>query len=195
MLASRHFYSDHAFRQGIKSPVEFVLGAVQSVYRRYGDTDAEYRPLPQQLLVDRLSAMGQDLFAPPNVKGWPGGRAWLNTSTLLARDNFAGALAMGTLWGEVPSKPTQKASAAMPNRAVPPMAFDAARLLQEEAISRPEEIVRVLLDLHVPGGIGPAARTRLVAYMTEGQPVGAALAQRVRETVHAILSMAEYQLA
>ena len=26
-------------------------------------------------------AMGQELFAPPNVKGWPGGKAWLNTST------------------------------------------------------------------------------------------------------------------
>ncbi|HLJ96321.1 MAG TPA: DUF1800 domain-containing protein [Gemmataceae bacterium] len=195
MLASRHFYSDHAFRQRIKSPVEFVLGAVQAVYRRYADADAEYRPLPQQLLVERLSMMGQELFTPPNVKGWPGGRSWLNTSTLLARDNFAGALAMGTLWGEMPPKLTQKASTAMLDRPVPPKAFDAARLPQEEAIARPEEIVRVLLELHVPGGIGPAARSKLVAYLAEGQPVGSALAQRVRETVHAILSMAEYQLA
>ena len=45
-----------------------------------------------------LGSMGQRLFEPPNVKGWPGGPSWLNTSTMLARDNFAGALAMGTLW-------------------------------------------------------------------------------------------------
>ena len=98
ILASRHFYSGHAFRQRIKGPVEYVLGAVQAVYRRYGEEEADYRPLPQQVLVGRLEAMGQQLFAPPNVKGWPGGRSWLNTSTVLERDNFAEALAMGTLW-------------------------------------------------------------------------------------------------
>src|SRR4029077_11846962 len=32
MLASRHFYSSHAFRQRLKSPVEYALGAVQAVY-------------------------------------------------------------------------------------------------------------------------------------------------------------------
>ena len=110
ILASRHFYSDHAFRQRIKGPVEYVLGAVQAVYRRYGEEDADYRPLPQQVLVGRLGAMGQHLFAPPNVKGWPGGPSWLNTSTMLERDNFAGALAMGTLW----SNPTPESTAAMP---------------------------------------------------------------------------------
>ena len=43
MLASRHFYSEHAFRQRVKSPVEYVLGAVQAVYRRY---DERRRGLP-----------------------------------------------------------------------------------------------------------------------------------------------------
>src|SRR5208282_379690 len=33
-------------------------------------------------------AMGQNLFAPPNVKGWPGGEVWINSSTLLARKQF-----------------------------------------------------------------------------------------------------------
>ena len=47
-----------------------------------------------------LELMGQQLFAPPNVKGWPGGQAWLNTSTVLARSNFAQALAMGDLWND-----------------------------------------------------------------------------------------------
>ncbi len=35
MLSSRHFFSDYAFRQRIKSPVEYVLGAVRAVYREY----------------------------------------------------------------------------------------------------------------------------------------------------------------
>src|SRR5262249_12417580 len=106
MLASQHFSSGHAFRQRIKSPVEYVLGAVQAVYRRYSEDEADYRPLPQQVLVHWLNAMGQTLFAPPNVKGWPGGQAWLNTSTVLERDNFAADLATGTVWGYPLASPT-----------------------------------------------------------------------------------------
>ena len=64
-----------------------------------------------------LGAMGQHLFAPPNVKGWPGGPAWLNTSTLLERDNFAAALAMGTLWSSPAPESTAAMAAAAPLRA------------------------------------------------------------------------------
>jgi uncharacterized protein (DUF1800 family) len=189
MLASRHFYSGHAFRQRIKSPVEYVLGAVQAVYRRYREDEADYRPLPQQVLVHWLTAMGQTLFAPPNVKGWPGGQAWMNTSTVLERDNFAAALAMGSLWTNSPSDTTA------PPTQTPPLAFDPARLIQEEKTNRPEDVVRALLDLYVPGGVRPEAQAKLTAFAAEGKPAGPALGHRVRETVHAILTMAEYQLA
>jgi hypothetical protein len=43
-------------------------------------------PLPLAFL---LRSLGEDLFSPPNVKGWPGGDAWINSSTLLARKQFA----------------------------------------------------------------------------------------------------------
>ncbi len=43
-------------------------------------------------LPGAMRNMGQDLLAPPTVKGWDGGTAWINTSTLLARINFANAL-------------------------------------------------------------------------------------------------------
>jgi hypothetical protein len=202
MLSSRHFYSAHAFRRRIKSPVEYVLGAVQAVYRRYKENEADYRPLPHQRLVGRISAMGQVLFAPPNVKGWPGGRSWLSTSTLLARDNFAAALASGSLWTESSPGPT----AALPpdertdksvasEDSVPPKALDPARLLHEEGVRRPEDVVRVLLDLYLPGGVRLAARAKLINFTAEGRPTGAALDRRVREAVHAILTMPEYHLA
>ena len=187
MLGSRHFYSDHAFRQRIKSPVEYVVGAVQAIYRHYEERDPDYSPLLHGVLVSHLSAMGQSLFAPPNVKGWPGARTWLNTSTMLERDNFAGALALGTLW----TRPTSTSNEA----SSPAKALDPARLLQEEKVSSAEDIVRVLLDLYVPGGVRPEAKTKLVAFLTEGKPTGFALDRRVRETVHAILTMPEYQLS
>jgi len=180
VLASRHFYSGYAFRQRVKSPVEYVLGAVRAVCHHFDEGEADAKPLPPQVLVPRLAAMGQRLFAPPNVKGWPGGRSWLNTSTVLERTNFAAALAVGTLWMK---------------GAVPPPAFDPARLLHEEKASRPQDVVCVLLDLYAPGGVHPASQAKLVAFVAEGKPTGAALDRRAREAVHAILTMAEYQLA
>jgi hypothetical protein len=212
MLASRHFYSGYAFRQRIKSPVEYVVGAVRAVYRAYDEQDADYRPLPQQALVNRLGAIGQELFAPPNVKGWPGGRYWLNTSTVLERDNFAEALATGKLWNDLPfgqdavrnsfSAPAQPSygpvgsvSTGIRDIAAPPRAFDPARLLEEESVSRPEDVVRVLLDLYMPGGVRPEAREKLVTFVAAGMPVGNDLGRRVRAAVHGILTMPEYQLA
>jgi uncharacterized protein (DUF1800 family) len=191
MLASRLFYSDHAFRRRVKSPVEYALGAVLAVYRRYDEAEADYRPLPQQVMVHRLTAMGQTLFAPPNVKGWPGGRTWLNTSTVLERDNFAAALATGALWTDPPAHLGSETS----EEAAPPRAFDPARVLEEEKVTRPEDVVRVLFDLYVPGGVRPEARAKLVSFLAEGKPNGAALAGRVREAVHAVLTMPEFQLA
>jgi hypothetical protein len=211
ILASRHFYSDHAVRKRVKGPVEYMLGAVRAVYRRFDEGQPEYRPLRQQVLVGWLGGMGQQLFAPPNVKGWPGGRAWLNTATLVQRANFAATLADGTLWTDPATgsagaatgagfalrdmAPSPAVPAESPQEVPPPLALDPARVVREEGASGPEEIVRVLLELHLPGGVRPEARTRLVAFVAEGRPSGAALERRVREAVHAIWTMPEYQLA
>jgi uncharacterized protein (DUF1800 family) len=64
ILRSRHFFSEHAYRQRVKSPVEYVLGVVRVVKPDVAPRD----------LVNSLEQMGQSLFAPPNVKGWVGGR-------------------------------------------------------------------------------------------------------------------------
>ena len=40
-----------------------------------------------------MAPMGQLLFYPPNVAGWPGGTSWINSSTLLNRINFTNAAA------------------------------------------------------------------------------------------------------
>ena len=62
--------------------------------------------------------------------------------------------------------------------------------------AKPEDVVRILLDVYLPGGVGPQATVRLVEFVKRGNPArGAALDRRVRETVHAIVSMPEYQLA
>jgi hypothetical protein len=47
-----------------------------------------------------MAAMGQDLLAPPSVKGWDMGQAWLTSGTLLERYRFAEGLAVGGTAGK-----------------------------------------------------------------------------------------------
>jgi hypothetical protein len=175
MLRSRHFFSDHAYRQRVKSPVEFVLGATRAMGQNL---------VQPRALATRLEAMGQQLFAPPNVKGWEGGRSWLNNATVLARHNFAQALALGQINLADPD-PTRSLA----------VAVDPAAILRLERITEPEPTVALLADLLLDGILSTAARARFVAFVTEGNPQGDARDQRIRETVHAIMTMPEYQLA
>ena len=68
----------------VKSPVEIVVGTLRQLDIAPDDT------LPLALAV---AGMGQNLFAPPNVRGWPGGDVWINTNTLLARKQFLDRIA------------------------------------------------------------------------------------------------------
>ena len=63
----------------IKSPADLVVGAMRQFAISVND------PLP---FVFLMRALGQDLLSSPNVKGWPGGEAWINSTTLLARKQF-----------------------------------------------------------------------------------------------------------
>jgi uncharacterized protein (DUF1800 family) len=82
LLRSNVFYSNRAYRALVKSPVEFVVGS----YQLFGVKQSDPAALPA------LRRMGQVLFHPPNVKGWDGGAAWLNSQTVLTRENFASSL-------------------------------------------------------------------------------------------------------
>jgi uncharacterized protein (DUF1800 family) len=82
LLRSNVFYSARTYRALVKSPVEFVVGS----YQLYGIDTVD---LPTLGVLNR---MGQTLFHPPSVKGWDGGIAWLNSQTVLTRENFASTL-------------------------------------------------------------------------------------------------------
>ena len=79
LLLSPAFWAPENRGALVKSPVELVVGTLREFEVRVPD------PLPFAFL---LRTLGEDLFSPPNVKGWPGGEAWINSSTLLARKQF-----------------------------------------------------------------------------------------------------------
>ena len=79
LLTSEAFWEEGNRQSLIKSPVDLVVGTM----REYG-----MRPMDLRPAVFACAALGQNLFAPPNVKGWPGGEAWINASTLLGRKQW-----------------------------------------------------------------------------------------------------------
>ena len=74
MLTSPQFWASENRGVLIKSPVELMVGTI-----RLFDL-----PISDSLMLPRYSRrLGQNLFDPPNVKGWPGGTRWITTNSLV----------------------------------------------------------------------------------------------------------------
>jgi len=104
LLASELFHRAAHRRNRVAGPVELLTGTV----RRLGARVAA------RTVAEAAAEMGQALFRPPSVKGWDGGRAWIDAGTWVARHNSLVALAragvedraglhvdLGALFGEL----------------------------------------------------------------------------------------------
>jgi len=80
IFESDWFYNPKNMGAKIKSPVELMAGMMRSL-------DVRLENDLSLLFVQRI--LGQTLFNPPNVAGWPGGKSWIDNSTLMVRLNLA----------------------------------------------------------------------------------------------------------
>ncbi len=78
ILGSQLFYSAQARGRKVRSPVELGIGLLRCLNGSANTFE----------LTTDLEEIGQGLFFPPSVKGWDGGRTWINSSTLLGRSNM-----------------------------------------------------------------------------------------------------------
>lgn len=86
IFRSADFYFSSFISQQIKSPVQWLIQTTKILEI----------PLPDARVIENsMASLGQVLFAPPNVKGWDGGRAWISASSLLYRYNLASYLLSG----------------------------------------------------------------------------------------------------
>jgi uncharacterized protein (DUF1800 family) len=92
VLRSQAFFAEANLGRRILSPVEYVLGAVRAL-------ELDDAPPSTVALAEEIALMGQDLFYPPNVGGWPGGRGWLEPRALVRRANFAATLVAARIPG------------------------------------------------------------------------------------------------
>ena len=176
ILRSRLFYSEHAYRRRIKGPVDYVVGLLRALEAEAPEGG------PPTPLGPLMEGLGQTLFAPPNVEGWPGGRSWLNTATVLARENLAWRIVQG-VGGPAGLR-------------VDPSSL--LRDLDDNVGGDPEAAVDSLLDLLLqpgPGEVSDSARSALAEYLAEADDGTFARDRRLRETIHAMTTMPEFQLS
>lgn len=76
IFASDWFYEEKNIGTHIKSPIELIVGMQRLLPMKMENEEA-------LLLLQRV--LGQVLFYPPNVAGWPGGRNWIDSSSLMMR--------------------------------------------------------------------------------------------------------------
>lgn len=86
LLTSKAFYHRQHIGAQIKSPIQLVVGTVRLLGLKMPEVNR---------LNGALTQMGQVPLMPPTVKGWPGGKMWINTSTMFVRYNTVLWLAGG----------------------------------------------------------------------------------------------------
>lgn len=183
IFLSREFYSPEVVRSQVKSPVQWLVGSVKLLER----------PLPGPLECNRiLQQLGQELFAPPNVKGWDGGIAWITTNSLLNRYNFAEFLVQG---GELGADPGRN-----PNRMrrlqrmlgdSSPARIDPRRLVPESERSSPEKIVAALERRFLQGTLKEKQSAAIREYLHAESPIDDV---DILNAARLVMSTPEYQV-
>jgi uncharacterized protein (DUF1800 family) len=141
LLLSPQFLSSKAYRSRIKSPVEFAVGAYR-VLDIQGDG---------QGLQTITTLMGQPLFDPPNVAGWPGDKVsaqWINSGTWMARLNYIDQLLINR----------------NPNGHIKPV--DLQSIIDANKINSPESFVNYFSTLLHDGNMPADRLSQFVSYFT-----------------------------
>ncbi len=160
LFRSEAFHSPAVVRQQIKSPVQLLVQACRQLER----------PLPPPLICVQIQRhLGQELFNPPNVKGWDGGAAWISTNTLLNRHNLALMLVTGE--NSLPvaagknAKPEQQRRLERLKRLSRPGSADLAVLFPESSRTSAAGVLAELERRLIQGPLTERSRKSLLDYL------------------------------
>jgi uncharacterized protein (DUF1800 family) len=181
-FGSRLFFETSYRGNYIKSPVQFYLALIQ-------DLELDVAPLARQVLGS-LRQMGQTLYNPPNVRGWVGGRQWINSATLGARRQLVQTLFNPINEANLNADEQVEIVAARAD-GKDRFVVDSERLKPFAGLSAEEAATR-FLDTYLPGTVAPAYRQEVTAFLKDAN--AAQLTQRVRNAAIALLQSPEYQL-
>jgi uncharacterized protein (DUF1800 family) len=181
MFKSDVFYSPKAYRAIVKSPVEFAVGAIKAVNGQQRVPELTVGG-GQPRLGGVVGLMGQTLYEPPNVAGWPGNASWLNASTMFARLNFVNGITGGG--PQQRPRPNAPANAAPASTAAAPSGFETGTTAQALAH---------FLPLVLDDNVSPETRQVLLDYA--GGPDVQLTPEQLRGVVYLILGSPQFHLS
>ena len=189
IFSSAEFYSERVMGSQIKSPIQYIVQTSKLL-------DA---PAPSPIAAQNaMRQMGQILFAPPNVKGWDGGKEWISTSTLLFRYNFANYLINGD--AILPQNLQQRRQGAdvgfgratQMAEQVRREPIDLGKLVPADVRSKPREVVDLLIRRFFQTRPAQKEIDSFVQYL-ESRTSDTADAT-LRELIHLMMSTPQFQL-
>jgi uncharacterized protein (DUF1800 family) len=178
------FYESRNVGAHIKSPVELLAGMRHTL----GITFDQPQP---QIFVQRT--LGQTLFYPPNVAGWPGGRNWIDSSSLLFRMQLPAYVLKAA---DVPIRPKEdgdvnteslaRKGGASFHTTVDWVAYEHAFANTDDSM-----LTNALVETLLPLPLRPDQRT-LIDNQARTAPNRS---ERIRSLTASIMSLPEYQLS
>lgn len=181
LLLSPQFSSSKAYRARLKSPAEFTAGAYRAL-NLHGNG---------KILPSFTTLMGQTIFNPPNVAGWPGDKVsalWLNSGTWMSRLNAIDYLLVRGD-GAAGEQPTP---------------YDLQSIVDTNSIDSPEQFVDYYSAFLLDGNVDPSRRQQFIDYFTSSDPISDGQItlkngqsyplSRARGTLYLMLTSPEYQL-
>jgi uncharacterized protein (DUF1800 family) len=190
MFTSTQFFSSQAYRARVKSPLEFLAGAIRALGLETNGTG----------LPGALTAMGQVPLDPPNVAGWPGdgaSLAWMSTQTWITRINLADALAAA-------SATTQRPRATALNLTSPNGQVAIQHTIAQQQLASADDLMRYYVTVLLDNALDADRRAILTDALTNSPIKGGptfTLAGGTKvsvaataETLYLLLSLPEYQM-
>jgi len=167
LLLSGEFRSEKALFSVVKSPIEFTIGALRALSARITDLRA-WNQFNQPLRI-----MGQQVYSPPDVGGWPGNRSWINSTTYYARADMARTLV------SIESNAT----------------VDPSEIAAQAGLGTSEAAVDYFLELLLQSDVPSEYRNTLLKYMGNITNANAREKDaRLRGLVRLIMSSPAYQM-
>ncbi len=184
IFRSKEFYAPDVIRSQIKSPVQWLIASTHQLQA----------PLPTQAMtLVMLSLLGQELFQPPNVKGWDGGIAWITTNSLLDRYNFAAALVEGervplpSLMGKVKNVMNSISNDGLMQIS----ATDVGKLFDTMDLSNTESFLTALQARLLNAELKPQRLASLHDFLKSKSPIEES---DIRKAIRLLMCTPEYQL-
>jgi uncharacterized protein (DUF1800 family) len=170
IFSGPEFLSARAFHAQVKQPVDLVVGSLKALGAQNVGPD----------VTQALRRMGQDLLNPPDVSGWKGGAAWINSTTLFERFNWGLRLSTARESGK-------------------PYFSDLPGQIQAHGLGSADALVDYYANLLVDGDLTPETRQALIDYLNSSGPLAiddsGALDLKARGLVHLTMAVPTFQLA